>query len=259
MRFWKKASPPPFSRVERTIPGCTPFGQRSSVVGRRVERAHDAVLDGEVVLDDVELGDRGRALGRGEDHAIGAGHAQVAPAGLDDRGVGPGHARSSTATAHARVGRLCANAAGARSHLLHGRSRWIGRTATRGGGLVARLRDCPCRAGHPQSPARVGELLLRVVVGRGRRRGPREPSSARPSRRLGQLGFEPGRDRAQGPAVRGGRCGLLVLRRARISRSGSIGTTSTLPSGRWCSSSRSPTTLLEPIARAQPQACDPCA
>ena len=35
MRFWKKASPPPFSRVERTMPGCTPFGQRSSVVGRR--------------------------------------------------------------------------------------------------------------------------------------------------------------------------------------------------------------------------------
>jgi hypothetical protein len=35
MRFWKKASPPPFSRVETTIPGCTPFGQRSSVVGRR--------------------------------------------------------------------------------------------------------------------------------------------------------------------------------------------------------------------------------
>ena len=34
-RFWKKASPPPFSRVETTMPGCTPFGQRSSVVGRR--------------------------------------------------------------------------------------------------------------------------------------------------------------------------------------------------------------------------------
>ena len=33
-RFWKKASPPPFCRVETTIPGCTPFGQRSSVVGR---------------------------------------------------------------------------------------------------------------------------------------------------------------------------------------------------------------------------------
>jgi hypothetical protein len=34
MRFWKKASPPPFSRVDSTIPGWTPFGQRSSVVGR---------------------------------------------------------------------------------------------------------------------------------------------------------------------------------------------------------------------------------
>ena len=74
------------------MPGCTPFGQRSSVVGRRVERAHDAVLDGEVVLDDVELGDRGRALGRREDHAIGAGHAQIAPTGVDDRGFGRGHA-----------------------------------------------------------------------------------------------------------------------------------------------------------------------
>jgi hypothetical protein len=34
MRFWKNASPPLQSRVEMTIPGCTPFGQRSSVVGR---------------------------------------------------------------------------------------------------------------------------------------------------------------------------------------------------------------------------------
>ena len=56
------------------------------------ERAHDAVPDGEVVLDDVELGDRARALGRREDHAIGAGHAQIAPTGVDDRGLGRGHA-----------------------------------------------------------------------------------------------------------------------------------------------------------------------
>jgi len=34
-RFWKKASPPRLPRVERTVPGWTPFGQRSSVVGRR--------------------------------------------------------------------------------------------------------------------------------------------------------------------------------------------------------------------------------
>ena len=74
------------------MPGCTPFGQRSSVVGRRVERAHDAVADREVVLDDVELRDRGRALGLREDHAVGAGHPQLAPAGVDHGGVGLGHA-----------------------------------------------------------------------------------------------------------------------------------------------------------------------
>jgi hypothetical protein len=34
-RFWKNASPPPLSRVDSTMPGCTPFGHRSSVVGRR--------------------------------------------------------------------------------------------------------------------------------------------------------------------------------------------------------------------------------
>jgi hypothetical protein len=56
------------------------------------ERAHDAVLDGEVVVDDVELGDRARTLGSREEHAIGAGHAQLAPTGLDGRGVGRGHA-----------------------------------------------------------------------------------------------------------------------------------------------------------------------
>ena len=78
------------------MPGCTPFGQRSSVVGRRAQRAHDPVLDGEVVLDDVELGDLARALGRREDHAVGARHAQLAPAGVDVGGLG-GHARSSTA------------------------------------------------------------------------------------------------------------------------------------------------------------------
>src|SRR5918994_723623 len=64
-----------------------------------LDRAHDAVTNGKVVLDDVELGDRACALGLGEDHAIGAGHAQIAPAGVDDHRVGCGHARSSTAPA----------------------------------------------------------------------------------------------------------------------------------------------------------------
>src|SRR6266487_2941060 len=57
-----------------------------------LERAHDAAPDGEVVLDDVELGDRARALGRREDHAIGARHAQIAPTGVDDRGLRRRHA-----------------------------------------------------------------------------------------------------------------------------------------------------------------------
>ena len=71
IRFWKKASPPPFSRVDRTMPGCTPFGQRSSVVGRRASARMIPSSTDEVVLDDVELRDRGRALGGREDHAIG--------------------------------------------------------------------------------------------------------------------------------------------------------------------------------------------
>src|SRR5690242_3016716 len=61
------------------------------------ERAHDAVLDGDVVLDDVELGERGRALGGREDHAIRVRHPQVAPAGIDDRGFGQECAAYATA------------------------------------------------------------------------------------------------------------------------------------------------------------------
>ena len=56
------------------------------------ERAHDAVLDGDVVLDDVELRDRGRALRRGEDHAVGAAHAHLPPTGVDGRALARGHA-----------------------------------------------------------------------------------------------------------------------------------------------------------------------
>ena len=41
-----------------------------------LERAHDAVLHRQVVVDDVELGDRLGAVGRREDHAVGVGHAQ---------------------------------------------------------------------------------------------------------------------------------------------------------------------------------------
>src|SRR4051794_13580553 len=40
--------------------------------GPVVERTHDALADGDVVLSYVELGDRGRALGLREDHPLGA-------------------------------------------------------------------------------------------------------------------------------------------------------------------------------------------
>jgi len=43
--------------------------------GPLLERAHDAVADREVVVDDVELGDRTGAPGLRKDHAIGVGHA----------------------------------------------------------------------------------------------------------------------------------------------------------------------------------------
>ena len=48
------------------MPSWTPLGQRSSVVGRRRERAHDPLLDRDVVLGDVELRDVRRPLGRRE-------------------------------------------------------------------------------------------------------------------------------------------------------------------------------------------------
>ena len=60
------------------------------------ERAHDPVVDREVVPDDVELGDRRRALGAREDHAVGTRDAHIAVTGFDDRRLGLGHARSST-------------------------------------------------------------------------------------------------------------------------------------------------------------------
>jgi hypothetical protein len=56
------------------------------------ERAHDAVADRDVVLDDVELGDRGRVLRAREDHAVGAGDAHLPVTGLDDCRFGCGHA-----------------------------------------------------------------------------------------------------------------------------------------------------------------------
>jgi hypothetical protein len=53
--------------------------------GPPVERPHDALADGQVVLDDVELRERPRALGLREDHPIRAGNPNLALAGLHDR------------------------------------------------------------------------------------------------------------------------------------------------------------------------------
>ncbi len=66
--------------------------------GPPVESTHDAVLDGEVVLDDVELGDLPRAPGLREDHAVGIRHPQLTSAGVDGGRLGGGHDRSSTAS-----------------------------------------------------------------------------------------------------------------------------------------------------------------
>src|SRR5207237_1058664 len=63
-----------------------------------LERPHDAIGDGEVVVDDVELADRARTLGHREDDAVRVGNAQLAPTRVDDRRVGGGHARSCRAT-----------------------------------------------------------------------------------------------------------------------------------------------------------------
>src|SRR5690606_36646220 len=55
-----------------------------------VQRAHDAHAHGDVVLDDVELADLGRAIGRRKDHPVGARDADLAPAGVDE-GFGRAH------------------------------------------------------------------------------------------------------------------------------------------------------------------------
>jgi hypothetical protein len=55
------------------------------------ERPHDPVADRRVVLDDLELGDLGRALRSWEDHPPGVGHAQLSPLHVDRRRFGAGH------------------------------------------------------------------------------------------------------------------------------------------------------------------------
>ena len=65
------------------MPSCTPEVQRSSAVGRSPQGAHDPVADAEVVLDDLELGDLGRGVGRGIDHAVRAGDPDRLTVGVD--------------------------------------------------------------------------------------------------------------------------------------------------------------------------------
>ena len=92
MRFWKNASPPPCASRER-CPGARPW---PALERRRppLERAHDPLADGEVVVHDVELvtaasaPSPGRSLGRRSTRA-GRGSA-------DDGGCGGCHAWSST-------------------------------------------------------------------------------------------------------------------------------------------------------------------
>src|SRR6185437_11919297 len=50
-----------------------------------LERAQDSLRHRQVVLDDLQLRDLAGALGGGEDHAVGAGHPELAPAGVEVR------------------------------------------------------------------------------------------------------------------------------------------------------------------------------
>ena len=176
MRFWKKASPPPFSRVESD--DARVHALRPALERRRppLERAHDAVLDGEVVLDDVELGDRARALGLREDHAIGAGHAQIAPAGVDDRGLGRGHARSSTGVGPCARARLGVVRPGPRCSA-SSPSRWrcgscscSPRPATRPGTTIGTTTALPARSCRGPLPGAAGRCRPRELRIDARRR-----------------------------------------------------------------------------------------
>ena len=55
---YDRASPPPFSRIERTMPGVHPLWPPLERGRPALEGALGAVFDGEVVPGDVELGDR---------------------------------------------------------------------------------------------------------------------------------------------------------------------------------------------------------
>jgi hypothetical protein len=91
MRFWKNASPPLLLAGGQHDARVHALGPPLERRGPARERPHDPVLHREVVADDVELGDRRRALGLREDHAVAAGHAQLAPTRVDDRGLGRAH------------------------------------------------------------------------------------------------------------------------------------------------------------------------
>ena len=91
--------------------------------GRPVlECAHDAGADREVVGDDVELGERAGMLGRREDDAVGARHAQLATAGIDGDGVCGGHLRRVPARGSAAPQRTAAGRSASRSSSCSGAS-----------------------------------------------------------------------------------------------------------------------------------------
>src|SRR3954447_17778315 len=147
-----------------------------------VQRAHDPVADREVVLDDVELGDRRRAVGGREDHAVGARDPQITAPGLDDHRFGRAHeakfyAIGYGAFATQRPREVVGWADGAAGPLLHR----VGRPA-------AGLRDA-----RPRPPAR-----------------PRRHLADAPGLRLAEPGVAPLARRARRrPHVR-------ALRRARV-------------------------------------------
>ena len=162
-----------------------------------VERAHDAVLDGEVVLDDVELGDGGGALGLGEDHAVGARHAQT-------------RARRRRRSWRRTWPCLTTSAGPAR---VHARSRASGGSVPRARGSRVRRR----RVGRSRTPSGRGVTLARERGGPVRhmpgRRASRWPSATSSPPGAARDALPPARSHARRPPKAS--VGTLSVRRYR--------------------------------------------
>ena len=72
-------------------PGVNALGPALERRRAAIQRPHDSVPDGDVVLDDVELGDRRCPVGRREDDPIGTRDPHLPATGVDRRGVARGH------------------------------------------------------------------------------------------------------------------------------------------------------------------------